>query len=167
MLRVAHNPLNPIHPMSTLITKNFSWEEMQFSQTAQRIKIDNSIPAKYRENMERLCKEVLQPIRDAWGKPIVISSGYRCPKLNKAVGGAANSQHAFGSAADIHTVENTLTENKKLWDVIITLATAGKIKCRQIIWEYGKKGVGMKWIHLSVNDSEHARQENKQIFVGV
>lgn len=153
--------------MTGQITKNFGWAEMERSSTAVRLGIDNRVPEKYRENMERLCKEVLQPIRDAWGNPIVISSGYRCPRLNKAVGGAANSQHAFGSAADIHTVENTLTENKKLWDVIITLATTGKIKCRQIIWEYGKKGVGMKWVHVSVNDSEHARQENKQIFVGV
>ena len=156
-----------MYNMTGQITKNFGWAEMERSSTAVRLGIDNRVPEKYRENMERLCKEVLQPIRDAWGNPIVISSGYRCPRLNKAVGGAANSQHAFGSAADIHTVENTLTENKKLWDVIITLATTGKIKCRQIIWEYGKKGVGMKWVHVSVNDSEHARQENKQIFVGV
>lgn len=140
---------------------------MEYSQTAQRMKIDNSVPEKYKGNMEKLCKEVLQPIREAWGKPIVVSSGYRCPKLNKAVGGAANSQHAFGSASDIHTTENTLTENKKLWDLIIKLATDGKIKCRQIIWEYGKKGVGPKWCHVAVNDSEHGVQNNKVIYVGV
>lgn len=153
--------------MTGQITRNFSWEEMEYSQTAERLKIDNSVPAKYKGNMEKLCKEVLQPIREAWGKPIVVSSGYRCPKLNKSVGGVNTSQHAFGSAADIHTTENTLTENKKLWDVVIKLAAAGKIKCRQIIWEYGKRGVGMKWIHVSVNDAEHFVQTNKQIYIGI
>lgn len=163
--------------MTGQITKNFSWEEMQYSQTAERLKIDNSVPEKYRGNMERLCKEVLQPIREAWGRPIVVSSGYRCAKLNKAVGGVNTSQHAYGSAADIHTVENTLGENKKLYDLIVRLAKEGKIKCRQIIWEYGHAArggsvakpvdVGPKWIHLSVNDSEHAVQNNKLIYIGI
>lgn len=153
--------------MSGEITKNFSWEEMEYSQTASRLGIDNSIPAAYRGNMERLVKEVLQPIRERWGKPIVVSSGYRCERLNKAVGGVSTSQHAYGSAADIHTVENTLKENGKLWDLIASMAKKGEIECRQIIYEYGQARIGPKWIHLSVNDVYHGRQDNKIIYVGV
>lgn len=149
---------------------------MEYSQTASRKGIDNSIPNAYRGNMERLCKEVLQPIREKWGKAIVVSSGYRCEKLNKAVGGVATSQHACGSAADIHTVENTLAENGKLWDLITSMAKNGEIHCRQIIWEYGHAArggnmrspdCGPKWIHVSVNDIYHSKQDNKLIYVGV
>lgn len=140
---------------------------MEYSQTASRKGIDNSIPKAYRGNMERLCKEVLQPIRERWGKAIVVSSGYRCERLNKAVGGVSTSQHACGSAADIHTVENTLEANGRLWDLIISMAKKGEIHCRQIIWEYGRARIGPKWIHLSVNDVYHGRQDNKLIYVGV
>lgn len=154
-----------------MITKNFSWEEMEYSETAKRLGIDNSIPQAYKWNVERLCREVLQPIREKWGKPIVISSGYRCEKLNKRVGGVKTSQHVCGSAADIHTTENTLAANGRLWDLIIGMAKKGEIHCRQIIWEYGRVahgGIsGPRWIHVSVNDANHGKQENKVIYVGV
>lgn len=140
---------------------------MEYSQTAQRKGIDNTIPEALRGNMYRLCKEVLQPIRDAWGKPIVVSSGYRCAKLNKAVGGVSTSQHTVCSAADVHTVENTLAANGRLWDLIIDMAKAGKIKCRQIIFEYGSIKSGPRWIHISVNDNAHTKQENKVVYIGV
>ena len=58
------------------------------------------------ENLKALCMEVLQPLRDYLEKPVVISSGYRCSEVNKAVGGVSGSQHLKGEAADIH-VENT------------------------------------------------------------
>lgn len=153
--------------MEGMITKNFSWGEMEYSETAKRLGIDNSVPQAYKGNVERLCKEVLQPIREKWGKPIVISSGYRCERLNKRVGGVKTSQHAYGSAADIHTTSNTLEENGKLWDMIIGMAKKGEIKCRQIIFEYGQMKKGPRWIHVSVNDANHGKQENKVVYVGV
>ncbi|MBO4593473.1 MAG: peptidase M15 [Bacteroidaceae bacterium] len=143
-----------------MITRNFSWAEMQASATARRKGFDNTIPASLRPNMINLCTNVLQPIRDAYGKPIIVGSGYRCPKLNKAVGGVSNSQHMTASAADIHSLSDRLSDNRELWDIIITLANAGRIHCRQIIWEYGTL-TGPDWIHIAINDAIHSHRENQ------
>lgn len=153
--------------MDTKITKNFTWKEMQASATAARKGIDNTIPEKLRPNMEKLCKEVLQPIRDAYGKPIVVGSGYRCPKLNKIVGGVSSSQHMQASAADIHSVSDTYKDNKILWDLIINMINSNKLNARQIIWEYGKKGVGPDWIHIAINDSAHVNKKNQLVYIGI
>lgn len=142
------------------ITKNFSYEELVNSSTADRLKIKNIPNSKERENLITLCETVLQPIRDAWGKPIVVNSGYRCKELNKAVGGASNSDHLYGSAVDIHTKENTKTENKKLFDKIVSLSK-GKLHCRQIIDEYN-----YKWIHVSVNHDKNKLKNNQILHLG-
>ena len=84
------------------LTKNFSLEEMYRSDTARRCGIDNKPQTEeVVENLRALCLEVLQPLRDHLGKPVVVSSGYRCKDLNKKVGGVENSQHLKGEAADI------------------------------------------------------------------
>lgn len=83
------------------ISKNFSLEELTHSDTAQRLKIDNAPRTEQIINLCALVHHVLQPLRDHYGQPVKISSGYRCPKLNKAVGGVTNSQHIRGQAADI------------------------------------------------------------------
>jgi uncharacterized protein YcbK (DUF882 family) len=153
--------------MNDNITKNFSWNEMQASATASRKGIDNTIPDKLRPNMEKLCKEILQPLRDAYKKPIVVGSGYRCPKLNKLVGGVSTSQHMQASAADIHSVSDSYKDNKELWDLIVNMANSNKLYARQIIWEYGKKGVGPNWIHISVNDSAHTHRKNQFVYIGI
>lgn len=83
------------------ISKNFTWEEFTASDTAKRLGILNHITDwDVRDNILELVDKVLQPLRDAWGKPITINSGYRCEKLNKAVGGVPTSQHTKGQAAD-------------------------------------------------------------------
>jgi hypothetical protein len=83
------------------ISKNFTWAEFEKSDTAKRLGILNVVSSfKVRDNILELVDKVLQPLRDAWGKPITINSGYRCPELNKAVGGVPTSQHTKGQAAD-------------------------------------------------------------------
>lgn len=83
------------------ISKNFSWNEFEHSDTAKRLGILNVVSSfEVRDNILELVDKVLQPLRDAWGKPIKINSGYRCEKLNKAVGGVPTSQHVKGQAAD-------------------------------------------------------------------
>ena len=83
------------------ISKNFSWNEFEHSDTAKRLGILNVVSSfEVRDNILELVDKVLQPLRDAWGKPIKINSGYRCEKLNKAVGGVPTSQHTKGQAAD-------------------------------------------------------------------
>ncbi len=78
----------------------FTLEEMTASQTAARQGIDNRPPDAALENLSRLCA-ALDTIRDAVKRPIIVSSGYRCPALNAAIGGALHSAHMDGRAADI------------------------------------------------------------------
>lgn len=141
------------------LTENFTKEEFEKSSTASKLGIDNKIPEEYLVNVFNLAK-VLQVIREAWKAPIIISSGYRCEKLNRAVKGASNSDHKFAAAADIHTKSNTRADNKKLFDLILSLANAGKIKCRQIIDEYN-----FKWVHVSVNHKLNSQKNNQVVHV--
>lgn len=94
------------------MTKNFSLEEL----VATSIALDNTPTEEHRERLKILCVEVLQPLRDMYGKPIIITSGYRSPKVNKAVGGVDGSQHSFGEAVDITT--GTKEGNKVLYELI-------------------------------------------------
>lgn len=76
-------------------------EELTRSETAAAMGIRNDPGARERLALVNLCAKLLQPLRDAYGKPIHINSGYRCPELNKAVGGVPTSQHQRGEAADL------------------------------------------------------------------
>lgn len=84
-----------------MLTAHFSLEEMTNSQTAMKWGIKNVPTAIERQNLENLCSLILEPLRAAAGRPLVINSGYRCTELNHLVGGAANSYHLKGRAADI------------------------------------------------------------------
>ena len=85
------------------LSKNFSLEEMTFSQTAIRKTIDNTPSESDVERLQLLCENILQPCRDIFG-PIIITSGYRSPSLNDEIGGSKNplSQHCVGEAADFY-----------------------------------------------------------------
>lgn len=84
------------------ISKDFSWSEFEASDTAKSLHIINAITDwDVRDNIIALVKNVLQPLRDAWGGPLKINSGYRCKALNEAVGGVESSQHRKGQAADV------------------------------------------------------------------
>lgn len=83
------------------LTKNFDLEEFTYSPTAKKHKINNKPTGQLIiDNLTELCVEILQPLRDGIGKPIHISSGYRCLELNKKVGGVPTSQHCLGQACD-------------------------------------------------------------------
>ena len=120
--------------------KYFTLNELTASTTAKRKGIDNTPDATVKANLTALVANILDPLREAYGKPIVVSSGYRCPKLNRAVGGAAKSQHVTGQAADIHTLSDTPADNKKLFDLILSL----KLPFDQLINEYN-----FNWVHVS------------------
>lgn len=120
--------------------KYFSIAELTKSETANKRKIDNK-PTKEVENcLNQLIDNILDPLRKAYGQPIIVSSGYRCPELNKAVGGARTSQHTFGQAADIHTKSNSKESNKQLFELIKQL----KLPFDQLINEYN-----YSWVHVS------------------
>ena len=84
------------------ISKNFSYSEFEKSDTANRLHINNAITSfEVRDNIKALVENILQPLRDDWGGPLFINSGYRCLELNKAVGGVPTSQHCVGQACDV------------------------------------------------------------------
>lgn len=90
------------------ISKNFSYAEFEASPTAKAKHITNVITAfEIRDAVKALTLSVLQPLRDIYGKPMEINSGYRCPRLNAEVGGVPTSQHVKGEAADIKTGNQT------------------------------------------------------------
>lgn len=120
--------------------KYFTIEELTKSPTAKRRGIDNTPNATVKKNLTLLVEKILDPLREAWGGPIIVTSGYRCGKLNRAVGGASGSQHMLGQAADIRTVIDTPVANKLLFDKIQEL----KLPFDQLIDEYG-----YNWVHVS------------------
>lgn len=84
------------------ISRNFSYSEFEKSDTATRLGINNTIKdGLIKENIKALVDYILQPLRDKWGGPLFINSGYRCLQLNKAVGGVPTSQHCLGQASDV------------------------------------------------------------------
>lgn len=88
--------------MNEKISKNFSLQEFEKSDTATRLGINNTIKdGLIKENIKALVDDILQPLRDKWGGPLFINSGYRCLQLNKAVGGVPTSQHCLGQASDV------------------------------------------------------------------
>lgn len=120
--------------------KYFTITELTKSATASRRGIDNTPSSTIKANLTELVDNILDPLREAWGSPIIVTSGYRCQQLNKAVGGAKSSQHVYGQAADIRTVSDKPSDNKKLFDLILKL----NLPYDQLIDEYG-----YNWIHVS------------------
>ena len=111
--------LNP-HPSTLILSEHFMLSEFEQSATAKKYGIDNTVPSKYVPVLQQLCKEVLEPLRSFVGKPIIISSGYRCNPLNVKVGGAYASQHTLGEAADIQLPLTSYTgwdDNKRHTDM--------------------------------------------------
>lgn len=127
--------------MATKISKNFTLEELCASQTAKAKGIRNNPGQTDVVNLCALVHKVLQPLRDAMGTAIKISSGYRSLALNNAVGGVRNSQHLTGQAADI-CIDGDLTKGKRWFEWI-------KSHCEfdQLILEHNSKN--SYWIHVS------------------
>lgn len=105
------------------ISKNFSYREFEKSETAERLGICNVITTfQVRDAVRALTVEILQPLRDHLGLPVFISSGFRCQKLNAAVGGSPKSQHPKGEAADIYVLRaGKSVSPRELAQIIIEL----------------------------------------------
>lgn len=119
--------------------KYFSLSEFLNSATAKRLRIDNTPTFEVVDNLNKLA-DYLDVIREKVGKPILISSGFRCPVLNKAVGGVSNSQHQKGLAADLICADMESLEK-------VLRETGG---FDQLIKEH-RKGSKSFWYHVSVS----------------
>lgn len=139
-------------------TRNFKVSELEASDTAKRLKIDNRIPDEYEYNTRRLL-EFLQDLRDKWGSAIIINSGYRCPLLNKAVKGSKTSAHTTCNAVDLWPANGKFKEfikfvhnylSDKLWDQCIietSISASGKTS---------------RWLHLGLYNN--SGRQRRQIF---
>ena len=133
------------------LTEHFKLEEFERSATAQRLNIDNRVPEVLIPNIRALCENVLEPVRQHFGVPIYLSSGYRCPALNKAVKGATASQHMKGEAADIYI---KASPQLALWNIYVWMID--NLMFDQLIWEVRPTS---KWIHVSYKRTGVNRQQ--------
>ena len=133
------------------LSGQFSLAELTKSQTATRKGIDNKPTLDHIENLTELCTHVLEPTRRNFGKPMVISSGYRSEELCEAIGSSKNSQHAKGEAADF---EMFGVDNKELAKYI-----KNNLVFDQLILEfYNPDDPSSGWVHCSYSKEENRKQ---------
>ena len=138
-----------VSPQSGYVGKAsyFTIQELTASATALREGIDNR-PSKCAYHLLHvLVDQLLDPIREAWGEPIVVSSGYRCKELNALVGGAQHSHHLLGCAADI--IAGNKDDHRRLFRMIVQMQQARQIKFTQLIAEDN-----YRWLHISYVPSD-------------
>lgn len=129
--------------------KYFTIKELTKSSTAEAKGIDNTPTQDVERNLTALVDNVLDPLRAIYGKPITVNSGYRCPELNKAVGGSATSDHVKGFAADI--TAGSKEENERLFNII-----KHNFHFSQLIDEKN-----FSWVHVSYNPNNLKNQTLK------
>ena len=130
------------------LSKNFTLSEITKSNTAKRLGIDNAPNQEHLNNMQILIRDLIQPMRDALG-PIRISSGYRSPVLNSAIGGSTKSQHCKGQALDLQFWKNGEMCNKEIYDWVLK----EEIEFDQMINEFD-----FAWIHISLRPDNKNRK---------
>ena len=131
----------------TIKSEFFCLAELIKSSTATKHHIDNTPPADVIRNLQYGVDMVLDPLRRIYGKPILITSGYRCPKLNTLVGGVSNSWHTQGNAADIHVA--SLTEATKLFSNLQKIPSVDTV-----LFEHSVSG---QWLHVQWNMAKTPR----------
>ena len=137
------------------ISKNISYKEATYSNTATRKGINNEPDGDQLIAMKLVAEKVFQPIREHFGKPIRINSFFRCSALNVAVGGSKSSQHCKGEAIDMDGL-NGLT-NKQIFDYI-----KDNLDFDQLIWEYGTDKEP-DWVHVSYSANGNRKQILKAV----
>lgn len=136
-----------------LVTEHFTYEELTRSAVAKRFDVSNEPNERELTNLKNLCNSVLEPIRRAYGKPIIVTSGYRSLVVNRLVGSkVVDSDHVFGCAVDIRSVTDTPSENMRIFKIAEALINSGTIKVKQLIDEYA-----YNWIHISYQDGRTSK----------
>jgi zinc D-Ala-D-Ala carboxypeptidase len=149
----------------TQLTTNFSLHELTKSETALRLNMANEPGLVEIANLTTLAKEILQPVRDKYGKGVKVNSGFRHPEVNAKVGGSKTSDHCKGQAADI---EIPGIANYELADYI-----AKNYKFTQVILEFYTQGIpDSGWVHVSYDPSNlkcevltAIKQNNKTVYL--
>ena len=133
------------------LSKSFTLNELTKSQEATRLEIDNTPNEEHILNLKLLCENVLQPIRDFYGMPLSVSSGYRSAALCEAIGSSSKSQHTKGQAADFEIFG---VANKDLADFVVK--NLDYDQCILEFWNENEPNSG--WVHCSFNSSGNRKQ---------
>ena len=139
------------------ITKHLTIKEVTKSNTADRLGINNMPTEEHLENLKAVAHYIFEPIREHFGVPIGISSGYRSEELNKAVKGSKTSQHCNGQALDIDADIFGKVTNKEIFDFILK-----NLKFTQLIWEFGTDE-NPNWVHVSYDKTNLKKQTLKAV----
>jgi hypothetical protein len=132
------------------LSTNFSLFELTKSESASRLGLDNDPTQEIISSLQALVNHILQPVRDKFG-PVVVTSGYRSPEVNKAIGGSATSDHCKGQAADFEVLGK---DNREL-----AIWIAENMQFTQLILEFYKPGVpDSGWVHCSYDPGNLKRQ---------
>lgn len=135
--------------------KYFTMEELCKSRTAEIRKIDNTPTEKEKEALSQLVAHVLDPLRSMFGNPISVTSGFRCSKLNKSIGGSTSSEHMKGEAADIVSSDGDKKKNYELGVLVYSNLVFG-----QLIFEnINEKQKECDWIHVSYSNTRENRMQ--------
>lgn len=137
--------------------KYFTIKELCYSETAQKGKIDNTPSEEIKFHLMELIEKILDPLREAWGSGIIVTSGYRSPALNKAIGGSLTSSHSIGFAADLKPVNGQMKKFKQF--VKNWLKTSG-VKWDQGISEFSGN---TEWYHIGLKN--RLGQQRKQFLI--
>jgi len=132
------------------LSKHFTLEEMEKSQTATRKGIKNKAGAGEIKNLGDLCYEVLEPVRVKFDKPVTITSGYRSPELSEAIGSKSTSQHCLGEAVDMEVIGVS--------NLQVALWIQNNVDFDQLILEYWTGEANSGWIHVSYKDGSNRKQ---------
>jgi hypothetical protein len=133
------------------LSENLDLSEVTRSESAKRHGINNQPTPEHIENFKLLAEKIFQPIRDHFGVPIRISSGYRSKELNAKIGGSASSQHCKGQAIDIDQDGTSIT-NRQVFDFI-----KDNLPFDQLIYEFGDDN-NPNWIHVSYSRNQQRGQ---------
>ena len=132
------------------LSEHLDLAEVTRSTDAKRLGIKNEPIAEHLENLKKLAENIFEPIREHFGVPIFVSSGYRSSALNKAIGGAKNSQHLLGQALDLDMdASNSGVTNKMVFDYIVN-----NLEFDQVINEHN-----YSWVHVSYNPKGNQRKQ--------
>lgn len=135
------------------LSEHFKLNEFTKSETAIRKRIDNTPNAAHANNLKMVCEKILEPVRNHFGKPVRINSGYRGPALNAAVGGSSKSQHCNGEAVDFE-IDGLPNPELAKW-------VAANCEFDQIILEFydPKEGPNSGWVHASYSAGKNRKQK--------
>jgi len=138
------------------LSKNLSLDEVIYSQTALRRDIDNTPTEEHIENLKYVAEKIFQPIREHFGVPIYVSSGYRSKDLNEAIGGSPRSFHSHGMALDL----DQDGRNKGVSNADVFYFIKDNLQFTELIWEFGTKN-NPNWVHVAIAPGREEEKNTK------